>query len=57
MLVRAMPDSPSSSRFQTVSMEWPIGVIQPIPVMTTRFIKSSNHALRNTNAAFCPPRL
>src|SRR5687768_5228390 len=37
-VVRAMPDSPLSRRFHTPSMEWPIGVTQPIPVMTTRFM-------------------
>src|SRR5215216_5956066 len=37
-VVRSMPDSPASKRFQTSSMECPIGVIHPIPVMTTRFI-------------------
>src|SRR4051812_10555102 len=37
-VVRAMPDSPLSRRFHTASMEWPIGVTQPIPVMTTRFM-------------------
>ena len=37
-VVGAMPDSLLRRRFQTDSMEWPIGVIQPIPVMTTRFM-------------------
>src|SRR5215212_9431768 len=37
-VVRAIPDSPLSRRFHTLSMEWPIGVTQPIPVMTTRFM-------------------
>ena len=45
MLVRAMPDSPASRRFQTSSMEWPIGVIQPIPVMTTLCIVTANRSL------------
>jgi len=35
-VVRAIPDSPFISRDHTPSMDWPIGVIQPIPVMTTR---------------------
>ena len=37
-----MPDSPASRRCQTASMAWPIGVIQPIPVMTTRFMIQSH---------------
>src|SRR5688572_21953371 len=35
-VVRSIPDSPASRRLHTPSMSWPIGVIQPIPVMTTR---------------------
>src|SRR5215212_6519828 len=38
IVVRAIPDSPLRRRFHTPSMEWPIGVTQPIPVMTTRFM-------------------
>jgi len=41
IVVRDIPDSPARSRFHTLSMECPIGVTQPIPVMTTRFIVSS----------------
>jgi hypothetical protein len=37
-VVRAIPLSPLSRRFHTSSIECPMGVIQPIPVMTTRFI-------------------
>ena len=36
--VKSMPDSPLSSRFQTDSMSCPIGVTQPMPVITTRCI-------------------
>src|SRR5579884_3769157 len=37
-VVRAIPDSPASSRFHTASIECHIGVTQPIPVMTTLFM-------------------
>ena len=46
IVVRATPLSPAIRRFHTPSMSCPIGVIQPIPVMTTRFktcIPSSPH--------------
>src|SRR5271156_1533052 len=35
MVVLAMPDSPASRRFQVASRSSPIGVTQPIPVITT----------------------
>src|SRR3954451_8704584 len=47
MVVREMPDSPLSRRFQTDSMEWPMGVTQPIPVMTTRCFISIDHPQRS----------
>src|SRR5438477_12291564 len=50
-VVRAIPDSPLSRRFHTPSMEWPIGVTQPIPVMTTRFILGSQSATAGCHLA------
>ena len=41
-VVRLMPLSPASSRRQTDSTSCPIGVTQPIPVMTTRFMLFPN---------------
>src|SRR4051812_40970329 len=67
MLVRAMPDSPASSRRQTASIACPIGVIQPVPVMTTRFMtrdsigerlagrKGSEHRSREDASATAGP--
>src|SRR5213079_1072985 len=54
MVVFAMPDSPLSRRFHTASMEWPIGVTQPMPVMTTRFmVQPSEVVAAVIMAGFC----